>query len=167
MSYNSYYFHRLYTLYMQSGHWCRFIHSIFSKTCAGEWLIHSCPQTTEILPSSTPVKSNGMLIHLPDVNLNLTWQWACSQRNESRSESHFGTWFWPFPDLKAWFLPFVNAKLFQIRLLKCKEKGVLDRDRPRKPDSEDLLNAKLFRNVIRACAFWKCALKPCMGQSAQ
>ena len=25
------------------------------------------------------------------------------------------------------------------------------------------VNAKLFRNVIRACAFWKCALKPCMG----
>ena len=29
------------------------------------------------------------------------------------------------------------------------------------------VNAKLFRNVIRACAFWKCALKPCMGQSAR
>ena len=23
------------------------------------------------------------------------------------------------------------------------------------------MNAKLFRIVIRACAFWKCALKPC------
>ena len=30
---------------------------------------------------------------------------ACSQRNESRSESRFGTWFGPFPDLKAWFYP--------------------------------------------------------------
>ena len=29
------------------------------------------------------------------------------------------------------------------------------------------VNAKLFRNVIRACAFWKCALKPCMVQSAR
>ena len=28
------------------------------------------------------------------------------------------------------------------------------------------VNAKLFRNVIRACAFWKCVLQPCMGQSA-
>ena len=30
---------------------------------------------------------------------------ACSQGNESRSKSHFGTWFGPFPDLKAWFYP--------------------------------------------------------------
>ena len=59
---------------------------------------------------------------------------ACSQRNESRSESRFGTWFWPFPELKAWFLPFVNAKLFQIRLFKREKKGVLDRDPPRKAD---------------------------------
>ena len=29
------------------------------------------------------------------------------------------------------------------------------------------VNAKLFQNVIHACAFWKCALKPCMGKSAQ
>ena len=39
----------------------------------------------------------------------------------------------------SWFeslsLPFVNAKLFQIRLLKCRKKGVLDRDPRRKPDS--------------------------------
>ena len=38
----------------------------------------------------------------------------------------------------SWFesliLPFVNAKLFQIRRLKRKKKGVLDRDPPRKPD---------------------------------
>ena len=38
----------------------------------------------------------------------------------------------------SWFesliLPFVNAKLFQIRLLKCEKNGVLDRDPPRKPD---------------------------------
>ena len=27
------------------------------------------------------------------------------------------------------------------------------------------VNAKLFRNVIRACTFWKCALKAYMGQS--
>ena len=32
-------------------------------------------------------------------------------------------------------LPFVNAKLFQIRLLKHEEGGVLDRDPPLKPDS--------------------------------
>ena len=42
----------------------------------------------------------------------------------------------------SWFesliLPLVNAKLFQIRLLKAKKKGVLDHDPPSKPDSEDL-----------------------------
>ena len=45
------------------------------------------------------------------------------------------------------------------------KKGVLDRD----PDLESLIlghvNAKLFRNVIRACAFWKCALKPCWSHA--
>ena len=39
----------------------------------------------------------------------------------------------------SWFesliLAHVNAKLFQIRLLKREKKGVLDRDPPRKPDS--------------------------------
>ena len=29
--------------------------------------------------------------------------WACSQRSESRSKSRFGLWFWPLPDLKAWY----------------------------------------------------------------
>ena len=67
-------------------------------------------------------------------------------------------------------LPFVNAKLFQIGLLKClwnTKKGafwIVIR-------VESLIlghvNTKLFRNVIHACAFWKCTLKPCMGQSAR
>ena len=39
-------------------------------------------------------------------------------------------------------LPFVNAKLFKIRLLKRvlkrEKRGVLDRDSHRKPDSEDM-----------------------------
>ena len=50
-----------------------------------------------------------------------------------------------FPDMKAWVLPFVNAKLCQIRLLKCEKSVVLDRDRPRKPDSEDLWTQSSFR----------------------
>ena len=41
-------------------------------------------------------------------------------------------------------LPFVNAKFFQIRLLKCEERGVLDRDPPRMPDSEDLWTQSSF-----------------------
>ena len=71
----------------------------------------------------------------------------------------------------SWFesliLALVNAKLFQIRLLKREKRRafwIVIR-------VESLilghLNAKLFRNVIRACAFWKCTLKPCMGQSAR
>ena len=38
--------------------------------------------------------------------------------------------------LESLILPFVNAKLFQIRLLKCEKRGVLDRDSRRKPVSE-------------------------------
>ena len=74
----------------------------------------------------------------------------------------------------SWFesliLPFVNAKLFQIRLLK----RILKHGKRAfwiviRVESLILghVNARLFRNVIRACAFWKCALKPCMGQLAR
>ena len=70
--------------------------------------------------------------------IQTTFQWLCSHGLESRSERRFRTWFGP-----SWFesliLAHVNAKLFQIRLLKrvlkCKKIGVLDRDPPRKPDS--------------------------------
>ena len=41
-------------------------------------------------------------------------------------------------------LPFVNAKLFQIRLLKCREKGILDCDPPTKPNFEDLWTQSSF-----------------------
>ena len=41
--------------------------------------------------------------------------WACSQENESRSKRRFGMWFWPFPDLKAWFYPLWRpAKQYKI-----------------------------------------------------
>ena len=69
-------------------------------------------KTKEISPIIY-TSENGILVHLPDLNLNLTWQWACSQRNESRSENHFGTWFWPFPDLKAWFYPLWTQSTFK------------------------------------------------------
>ena len=61
----------------------------------------------------------------------------------------------------------LSNQAFWKRILICVERGVLDRDLRRKPDSEDMWTAKLFRNVICACVFWKCALKPCMGQSAR
>ena len=68
----------------------------------------------------------------------------------------------------------MNAKLFQIRLLKRvlkrEKRGVLDRDPPIESLILELVNAKLFRNVIRACAFKKCAhdaMHKRMGQSAR
>ena len=66
----------------------------------------------------------------------------------------------------------MNVKLFQINQafetrFETRKKGVLDRDSRRKPESKTCTNAKLFRNVIHACAFWKCALKPCMDQSGR
>ena len=44
-------------------------------------------------------------------------------------------------------LPFVNTKLFQIRLFKCAttKKGVLDHHQPRKPVSKDLWMQSSFR----------------------
>ena len=48
----------------------------------------------------------------------------------------------------SWFerliLPFVNAKLFQISLLKREKRSVLDRDPRRKPDSEDMWTQSSF-----------------------
>ena len=67
---------------------------------------------------------------------------ACSQRNESRSESRFGTWFRPFPDFTV-----CECKLFQIRL----KRGILDRDSCRKPDSEDMWMQSSFGTwLVRA-----------------
>ena len=52
-------------------------------------------------------------------------------------------------------LALVNAKLFQITLWKREKSFILDRDSHRKPDSRTCERKALFRNVIRACAFWK------------
>ena len=55
--------------------------------------------------------------------------------------SRFGTWFGPFPDLKAWFYSLWMQSSFKSTflnaLLKRENNGVFDRDPPRKPDSED------------------------------
>ena len=58
-------------------------------------------------------------------------QWACSQRNKSRSETAFG----PFPNLKAWFYPlwtqssfksgFWNAKKMAFWIVICLESLIL------------------------------------------
>ena len=97
-------------------------------------------------------------------------QRACSQENESRSERLFGTWFGPFliwkPDFTLCERKALSNQAFETRF-ETPKKGVLDRDPLRKPDSIGHVNAKLFRNVIRACAFWKCALKPCMTRVNQ
>ena len=72
----------------------------------------------------------------------------------------------PFPDLKAWFYPLWTQNSFKSGFWNTKKGAFWIVIRV-----ESLIlghvNAKLFLNVIRACAFWKCALKPCMGQSAR
>ena len=72
-----------------------------------------------------------------------TSQWACLQRSESHSESRFGSWFWPFPDLKAWFYPLWMQSSFN-QAYEMRKNGVLDRDLPRIPDSEDLWTQSSF-----------------------
>ena len=71
---------------------------------------------------------------------------ACSQRNESCNVIQTLSWF------ESLILPFVNAKLFQVRLLKRvlkrvlkrEKRGVLDCDSRRKPDSEDMWTQSSF-----------------------
>ena len=94
-------------------------------------------------------------------------EWLCSHGLESRSKDVSErdsalSWF------ESLILAHVNAKLFQIRLLK----RVLKREKMGvwiviRLESLILghVNAKLFRNVIRACAFRKCALKPCWSHA--
>ena len=64
--------------------------------------------------------------------------------------------FWITIQTLSWFesliLPFVNAKLFQIRLLKRRKKRRFGLWSALKAWFWGLVNAKLFRNVIRACA---------------
>ena len=74
--------------------------------------------------------------------------------SESHSESNFGSWFWCFPDFIL-----CERKALSNQAFKCEERGILDHDLPRKPDSEDLWMqlAWLFRNMI-------CAMKPCTNQ---
>ena len=71
--------------------------------------------------------------------------WSCSQRNGS--QSHFGTWFGPFPDLKAWFYPLWTQSYFKSgfwnALFKTRQKGHFG-DPPRKPDSEDMWTQSSF-----------------------
>ena len=80
----------------------------------------------------------------------------------------------PFPDLKAWFfLAHVNAKLFQIRLLKRvlkrEKKGVLDRDSRRKPDSRTCERKALLERDSCVCILKMRAeaMHKRMGQSAR
>ena len=87
---------------------------------------------------------------------------ACSQRDESRSESHFRTWLWlPFPDLKAWFYPLwmqISFKSgFWNGLLKCEKKGILDRDPCRKPDSRTCERKALSERDSSVCILEMCA----------
>ena len=72
----------------------------------------------------------------------------------------------------SWFesliLAHVNAKLFQIRLLKRvlkrEKKGVLDRDPRRKPDSRTCERKALSERDLCVCIL-ECALKPCWSHA--
>ena len=109
----------------------------------------------------------------PMIYNNLVWpghcQWACSHENESRSERCFGTWFGPFliwkPDFSPCDRKAVSNQAFETRkkrafwIVICLESLILGH-----------VNAKLFRNVIRACAFKKMraeAMHKRMVQSAR
>ena len=99
--------------------------------------------------------------------------WLCSHGQESRSERRFRTWFCPFLIWKPdFFLAHVNAKLFQIRLLKCvlkrEKKGVLDRDSRRKPDSRTCERKALLERDSCVCILKMRAeaMHKRMGQSA-
>ena len=94
--------------------------------------------------------------------------WLCSHGLESRSERRFRTWFGPFL-----ILAHVNAKLFQIRLLKHvlkhEKRGLLDRDPPRKPDSRTCERKALSERDLCVCILEMRAeaMHKCMGQSAR
>ena len=51
-----------------------------------------------------------------------TWHWACSQRNESRSKSRFGTWFGPFPDITLCEHKALSYQVFETRYWNEKKK---------------------------------------------
>ena len=63
----------------------------------------------------------------------------------------------------------VNAKLFQIRLLKREKRGVLDRDPPRKPDSRTCERKALSERDSCVCILKMRAeaMQKRMGQSAR
>ena len=93
-----------------------------------------------------------------------TTHWVCLHGLESRSERRFKTWFGPFL-----ILAHVNAKLFQIRLLKRDKKGVLDRDPPWKPDSRPCERKAVSEHDSCVCIFKMRAeaIHKRMGQSAR
>ena len=97
----------------------------------------------------------------------------CSHGLESRSERRFRTWFGPFliwkPDFSPCERKAVLNQAFEMRFETRKKRAFWIVIR-----LESLIlghvNAKLFRNVIRACAFKKMraeAMHKRMGQSAR
>ena len=81
-----------------------------------------------------------------------TWTRSCSERR-------FKTWFRAF----SWFESLIfspckqkavfKSGFWNTRFENAKQGAFLDRDPPRKPDSSPCKTQKLFRNVIRVCAF--------------
>ena len=99
---------------------------------------------------------------------------ACSQRNKSRSKSHFRSWFWPFPDLKAWFYPlwvqssfksgFWNAKKESLILRTCECIAlsecdlcvcILEMRVDAMHGSISAVGTKYFLKVRISCSWWR------------
>ena len=108
------------------------------------------PPLDTILPSSVNLQrlsvcplSSAWILRCDEII-----QWACSHRNESHSECRFGTWFGPFPDLKAWSYPLWTQSSFKSgswnALLKHEKGAFWIADPPRKPDSEDMWTKSSF-----------------------
>ena len=87
-------------------------------------------------------------------------EWLCSHAHESRSERLYSTWYGPFliwkPDFSPCECNAVSNQAFETHFETRKKRAFWIVIR-----LESLIlghvNAKLFRNVIRACAFLKCA----------
>ena len=80
--------------------------------------------------------------------------WVCLHGLESRSERRFKTWFGPFliwkPDVSPCERKAVSNQAFETRRLIKRAFWIVIR---LESLILDHMNAKLFRNVIRACAF--------------
>ena len=75
------------------------------------------------ITASTAKRVMHCYLYISFMNFWPIRHWTCSQRNESRSGKPFRNVIRTLSWFESLILPFVNAKLFQIRLLKRGKKG--------------------------------------------